>query len=297
MRIIEKEIPYSSRKNRFWSIVPLGDIHLGHPNCHLELLETTIDYIKDNDNCLWIGMGDYGDAIDPKDWRFTFDSIDLRYPTPDLQYRKIRELFKPIADKCIGLLDGNHDLKHWKKHAHNYVDSLAYDLEMPYLTIDSYIRLKFQRKTSKKVKSSTTTINMYAHHGWTSSRTSGGKVNRIEDLAEIFPGLEIYCMGHTHERGSAFPKVQLFVNNSLDILHHEMNFVFTGGFLRGYMDGNASYVEEKAYKPAALGAPIINIELDPGDTSTFSRPKITVNSLHLRKDLFNGAPSLPLEAE
>jgi len=297
MRVIEKILEFKSRRNSIWQLVPLGDIHLGHPNCDLDSVQKTIDYIKKTKNCIWLGMGDYADAIQPKDWRFDFHAIDFDFPTPDLQYREITRLFKPIKHKCIGLLDGNHDLIHWKKHAHNYVDGLAYDLKVPYLSINAYIRLIFRRKKGnlEGKKTSGSVFNIYAHHGWTGARTPGGKVNRIEDLSDIFPGLNLYLMGHVHERGSAFPRVQLFVNRNLTIKHHEMNFVFTGGFLRGYVDGKASYIEEKTYKPAALGAPLIEIKVEPTPAKVFNRPKVTVSALTFEKGLSVEDANLLLE--
>jgi len=275
MRIIKKVIEYSSRKEGVFKLVPFGDLHFGHPNCDVDLIERTRNYILETENCFWIGMGDYCDAISPKDKRFNFHSVNLKYATPDVQYRWVRSLFDPIKDKCIGLLDGNHDLLHWKAHAHNYVDSLAYDLGVPYLTIDAYIRLVFKRKTEDSSRSNS--FNIYAHHGWTASRTSGGKVNRIEDLASIFPGLELYLMGHTHARGETPPKTHLFVNKNLDVVDHEMRFLFTGAFLRAYVDGHASYIEEKTYKPQPLGTSVVEIDVEPEGSS--KPPKIKIYPL------------------
>lgn len=257
MKVIEKEFEISSRKESTWFLIPLGDIHLGHKNCDLDLLQSTIDFIKKTPKAIVLGMGDYCDAISPKDARFSANEIDPEYPTPDVQYKAIENLFRPIKNKIIGLLDGNHDLKHWKEHAHNYVDMLAYNLGVPYLSIDAYIRLKFIRLMNSAEEHNT--FNIYAHHGCTASRTKGAKINKIEDLAKIFPGLDLYLMGHVHERGESPPRTFLYVNRALNIIHREQHFVFTGGYLRGYIDGSSSYIEEKTLEPTALGSPIIKI--------------------------------------
>lgn len=181
MQIAKKVLKFSTRDESDWRLVPLGDDHLGHPNFDLDLHQATIDYIAETPRTIWIGMGDYCDAITAKDRRYDPNSIDPRWPTPDKQYRAIKEMFQPIADKCIGLLDGNHDLRHWKDHQHNYVDNLAYALKVPYLTINAYIRLIFQRESGKTPKRNQ--FNIYAHHGWTNARTMGYKINRIQDLS------------------------------------------------------------------------------------------------------------------
>jgi hypothetical protein len=276
MRVLKKVLEYASRKDGTFYLVPLGDIHFGHPNCDVDLVEGTVDFIGETHNCLWLGMGDYADAISPKDWRFRLDSIDLEYSSPDKQYRWIRELFAPIAEKCIGLLDGNHDLKHWKEHAHNYVDSLAYDLKIPYLTIDSYIRLIFRRRPLNSNATGSQTVNIYAHHGWTGARTPGGRINRILDLANIFPGLDLYLQGHVHQRGEIPPQTQLFVDGNMNLKHQEQNFVFTGSYLKGYVDGSSSYVEEKTLLPAALGSPLIQIDIDKSRDGKYQQPRLKV---------------------
>lgn len=261
MQVIKRIIEFQSREEKTWYLVPLGDIHLGHANCDKDLFQKTIEFIKETPNCLFVGMGDYADAITAKDKRYDPHAIDPEYPTPDLQYRAIEEFLRPIADKCIGLLDGNHDYYHWLKHNHNYVDSLAYNLKVPYLTMDAYIRLVFRRRPNPSGKADSCTFNIYAHHGWTNARTAGYKVLRIHDLAQIFPNLDLYLMGHVHVRGEAPPKVQLYVDKGMNVIHHEERFVFTGGYLRGYMPGAASYIEARGYTPTSLGSPLIKLEV------------------------------------
>jgi len=259
MRIIRKILRFNGKKDE-WHLVALGDIHLGHRNVDFELLNATLRFIEQTPNCLWIGMGDYADAITAKDRRFDLYSVDPNFPTPDKQYRRIRELFEPIKDKCIGLLDGNHDYMHWREHNHNYVDDLAYDLKTNYLSMDAYIRLVFERRSGKRPKKYR--LDFYAHHGWTNARTTGGRINRITDLANIFPGLPLYLMGHVHLLGPAPPRDQLFVDNRLNVVWSRQYFVFTGSYLKGYMPDATSYVEMKTYVPTTLGSPLITIKID-----------------------------------
>jgi len=260
MQVVKKILKFSSRDEATWRLVPFGDNHLGHANFDQDLHQATIDYIADTPRTVWIGMGDYCDAITAKDRRYDPHAIDERWPTPDRQYRAITEMLEPIAHKGIGLLDGNHDLQHCIEHQHNYMDNLAYALGVPYLTINAYVRLVFQRRSGKRPKNNQ--FNLYAHHGWTSSRTSGGRVNRIQDLAKTFPGLPLYLMGHVHVRGEAPPNVNLSVDQRLRVIHREERFVFTGGYLKGYLPGAASYVEEKGYVPTSLGSPVIEVTVN-----------------------------------
>lgn len=225
------------------------------------MVDNAINYIK-RKKCVWVGTGDYGDAIIPTDPRFDFDSIDLNLKTPQEQYAEIERMFSPIADKCLGLLDGNHDILHWKKHEHNYVKELSANLNVPYLTISAYLRFFFQKFNVN--------FDVYVHHGWTSSRTKGGVISRIYDLANIFPWADLYVMGHVHQIGIGDKRASLYVDDELEIRDKLQWFCFAGSFLKGYVKGKTSYVEEKTYRPNVLGSPILTIVPKIGKhTTTF----------------------------
>jgi len=232
-------------------LVPLGDLHWGNKNCDKQMVKNVIKYISSND-CYWLGGGDYSEAIIPDDRRFDFRSVDEEYQTPQLQYKKIEELFKPISNKCLGLLDGNHDIVHWKTHAHNYVEELSSRLEVPYLTIDAYLRFYFEKYRAN--------FNLYTHHGWTGARTKGGKINRIYDLEEIFPLLDAYVMFHIHDLGIVDKKANLYVDSDLEIRDKMSYFIMGGGFLRGYVKDQVSYIEERTYRPSVLGSPVLTVK-------------------------------------
>jgi len=270
LKVVHKTLELNGRSEKEWSIVPIGDIHLGNRNCDLGLLERVIDYVKENEHVLWLGMGDYSDSITCKDKRYDLNSIDDDYATPDVQYRKIESMFRPIKDKCLGLIDGNHDYLQWLEHSHNYVDAMAYNLGVPYMTMDGYVRLSFKRRVNDKLVGMPK-VDIYAHHGWSSARTDGAKVNRIEDLADIFPNLDLYLMGHVHLLGSSPSKFQLAVDEGFHIVQKKEHFVFTGSFLRGYVDGNVSYVERAGYQPTSLGSPIIKVFVGGGHEHNSNR--------------------------
>lgn len=259
MKNISYSLEYESRKDSTWLLVPFGDMHVGHKTFDEDEYYKTIDYIAEHDNCRTILMGDYGECISAKDPRHDYNAIDFELATPDKQFRKVKEDLMPIKDKIICVLHGNHGYNFWKRHNHNYVDNLAYDLGSVYTGISAYIRLKFIRRsgTSRQINN----FDIYAHHGWTSARTSGYKVKVIHDLANIFPMLNLYLMGHTHEKGEVFPQVKLFVDDAMRTRQWVSKFVYSGSYMKGYEDGvMGSYAEMRAYTPLHLGSPVIEIK-------------------------------------
>lgn len=237
-------------KDKWIRLVNLADIHLGHKNCDKRMVQNVIEFIKTH-KCYWVGGGDYGDAIIPTDKRFDFRSLDEELKTPQMQYAQIEKWFKPIAHKCLGLIDGNHDIIHWKKHAHNYVEELADRIGVPYLTVSSYLRLHFTEFNDD--------FNLYAHHGWTGARSSGGRINRFFDLFGVFPMLDLYIMNHVHGLGLVEKKTSLFIGKDGQIHDKISHFLYGGSFLRGYVIDQVSYVEEKTYIPCTLGSPVLEI--------------------------------------
>ena len=242
-------------KGKELTLVNIADVHFGNLNCDVDMVEHVIKYIKDHD-CVWIGGGDYSDAIVPNDKRFDYSTINPKFQTPQLQYREVQNWFKPIANKCLGLLDGNHDIIHWKKNVHNYVWEMCENLSVPYLTIDAYIRLHFEKMN--------TDFNIYEHHGWTGSRTAGSRVMRLADLYNVFPMLNLYIMNHVHALGLVEKKTSLYIGEDHQIHDKISHFLFGGSFLRGYQLNQTSYVEEKTYVPTTLGSPILHITPQSG---------------------------------
>jgi len=112
MHTHEHRVQYGSRKDQF-DIYPLGDIHAGVVHCAEKQIKAKVREISENPFALWIGMGDMADCITPGDRRWD-DSVIA----PWVDRQNIAEscrnwlvkLFEPVKDKCIGILEGNHEL-------------------------------------------------------------------------------------------------------------------------------------------------------------------------------------------
>jgi len=281
MRYIKCDLEYESREDATWTFVGLGDIHRGNAFLDEDLLYRVIDFVEERPRTKVICMGDYGDCINAKDPRHDYNVLDFQYATPDKQYEKVTEDLERIKDKIVVMLDGNHDYGFWRRHNHNFVSRMAYDLGVPYAGVSAYLRFRFVRKTGKT--RSKRVFNIYAHHGWTAARTDSYKVKVIQDLSQIFPMLHLYLMGHVHRLGEALPTVKLWVDNRGHIREWIERYVFTGSYIKGYEKGVGSYVEARAYRPTALGAPIIEVKPNRIDSNVRDKKKppfsIRVNTL------------------
>ena len=264
MEIIDYTIDYNSA-NDVIDIIGLGDIHLGNVGCDKKHLQEIIDYIKGKKNCYWLGMGDMVETINVNDKRFDPKSIDPSYRIADLddlstkQFADICKMLRPIKDKCIGLLTGNHEETSRLHYYRDVTLDLCRELNTQYLSYDAFIRLKFKRNSRP---SGGLIYTIYATHGFGGSRRNGPKVSRLEDLAAAFDA-DIIMVGHEHKKIIAPPitKLRCPHEGALRLESRKQLAIMTGSFLKGYIPGAITYVEKKGYAPADLG--VVKIMIKP----------------------------------
>lgn len=238
-------------------ITAMGDFHLGHLGCDKQKLLTDLKWVARQKNMLVFLMGDYLDNCIPyitKESHHVYYEIDPDLPTFTKGYSYLQWLLAPISEQIIGIHQGNHDLRFIRKTTFNYVEQLAHDLGIPYLAHEALTRLQ--------VASNHKCFDIYSVHGSYGGRRTGGKLNRLEDIAASFEA-DIYLMGHTHDLGG-WRTVRLRLQEKkgeLQLLDDKKVFAFTGTYFRSHVVGSSSYAERRQYRPSKLG--LITIEINP----------------------------------
>jgi len=241
----EFRFPYKSRTTRFRHAV-LGDIHAGNKGTHKELVHRTVKWIKAYADT-WSGGGDYIEAITHDDERrFDWDNLDRSLATPKEQVNWVAEALDPIADKCLGLLRGNHEYEVERRRGYDATDRLAEKLDTEAWGYSAFLRFRFNRGSHR------TKFDVFAHHGKTTARTKGGKINKLRSMDRIFEA-DVYVMSHVHDM-EADIRPFLTIDQKLNIVEKRLLYVLTGGFLRGYVEDVSTYVERGMYAPTTLGA-------------------------------------------
>jgi len=266
MEVIEKVIEYS-RPDKFY-FYPLGDMHLGVVHCDEDLLKQQIEEIRNERNAFWLGMGDYADCIVPSDFRRWEGKIveswmkgheDNIGPT---QLERVNEMLSPIWDKCLGLIEGNHEDN---IRRYNHYDFLAELLkkanekcEVKNAGVSCFVRLNFKRANTNESHD----YIIHARHGEGSARTSGARALAVLRLAQSMVNAHITLMGHLH--GQESPDIpQRLVLQRGKIKAFETIATMTGSWIRAYMQGvPPCYLERWGSPPSTLGCPRIVIEPD-----------------------------------
>jgi len=238
--------------------------------------------VKANKNALWLGMGDYGDLIVPSD----FKRWDGRILAPWMkghednvgvtQCERVDEVLSPIWNKCLGLMEGNHD-DYIRKYTHyDFMTELLKKAnknvaeEIPYGGVSCFVRLLFRRKNSSESHE----YIIHARHGEGSARTSGARALAVLRLSQTFINAHITLMGHLH--GQESPDIpQRIVLRAGKIKSFETIATMTGAWLKAYMqDVPPCYLERWGCPPSTLGCPKIIIEPSK-DKMTLIKDRIT----------------------
>ena len=261
MNVVADTIPI--KRDKPVTIVPLGDLHVGHTGFEKERFLDIVNWIEEHE-VYTILMGDMVDAISKADKRYETNSIaeEFKPHIDNIHYKQTDTVIKylePIKDRILGSVPGNHE--HTTKKAYSYDSNaiLCEQLGVPALTDPGYIKLNL-----KRTRTSTFAVNIFVTHGVGvgGGRKPGAKVNNIVDFANGFDA-DIYLAGHSHNL-FAIQNEYVRLNNAQKLVTSRRTFCNTGTFLNAYPlnDNTDSWASRQVFMPQKLGVVRIDIELE-----------------------------------
>lgn len=262
MNVVEVVIPYKISDGLF-SLFTGGDEHLAIKHCAEDAIGSYVKRIKATPFSRWVGMGDKGEYITPSDPRWDYDAVASWVDKGDIGYsieKRYCKIYEPVADKCIGLLWGNHEytmLAHNNDRVHKHIcDRLG----VRDLGFSCMIKLIFRRARSNESHS----FMVFITHGAGSARTKGGKLNRLQALMNDFEA-DIYAVGHMHEIITD-DRPYLALDSTNTIKEKKKVGAVTGCYFQTYkQDTPASYGERKNYSPTSIGSVVFTINPSTGE--------------------------------
>ena len=240
------------------NLVPFGDIHRDSPSVCEDAWQKFLvraKFLAKQGNTLFLGMGDYLDSYSTSERMIMYGSPlheSSRKNHQNHSQKKVEALARELEfmrGKLIGFLGGNH----FPVLAGGISGDqhLAAMLETDYLGACCAIRITFALGGNNHRAS----FDIFAHHGKGGGTTAGGRLNAVEKLQQICDG-DIYLMGDNHARGClpAGEKLRLCDKGGKLFVKAKPTWIGrTGSFLRGYVEGEPSYVCDAALPPANLG--------------------------------------------
>jgi len=252
MTVIRREWFDVSRTDT-WRLFPLGDVHLGNAACDERLFKAVVQRIADDDQALWIGLGDYADFINRRDPRFTVDSLADWVTIRDLgdlacaQRERFLDIVQPIAHKCLALVEGNHEraiYRHYERHIFGEIVAGIKDaggfgadhrLSLGYT---GWLILAYHRSEKRE---GTGRICVNLHHGFVGGRLAGAKALNMQRWLWNHDA-DLVIFGHSHNTMSQIEAVEK-VRGSQVAFDHRIG-IFCGTFMNG-----AQYAQERGYMP------------------------------------------------
>lgn len=238
---------------------PIGDVHMGNPYQDTLYLKALIRDIKDTPNMYWIGCGDYleSNLKRQKHAGVYFDTL-----TPKEQVDEFVTLFDPIADKCLGLIGGNHDHRVLHDTSFDPARMVAKELglEDKYVDDGLVIRLQFGtrslrggRRTSKG--NGACWYTFYVTHGSTGSALISGKALSLQRAGDVCLA-DVVIGAHVHTevafRDIFYTPTQWDKN---ECSYRERWYVNTGSLVK-----MGAYARTARYRPTAVGVPRIALD-------------------------------------
>lgn len=224
-----------------------GDEHIGDKNCDLDYLKKRVQDCKDDPNGVAILLGDICN-IALKD-SVSFDSYGDTI-SPMTQLNNAIDIFRPIADKILLLVDGNHEERITKTTSLEAGQLIANELCCNYARSSAVIFIRFGEE---KIHHRPMCYSIYCRHGNGGGSKVGGKMNKLESNAAIIDS-DVYIQGHTHTPAvfqEDFYRTS-FQNSSVNKITH--TFVNIGSSLN-----YGGYGEKFGFVPGTKRHPIITL--------------------------------------
>lgn len=243
-------------------IIPIGDVHMGALACDENLLRQTIKRIEENNNFYWIGMGDYCEFIpvgdrkrfDPKSlakWISVSDLGDISAKQRD----RFLDAVSPIANKCLGLVEGNHERTVKKYYERDIFSEILCEIKKKgkfdsdeKLSLGGYgwIQLAFYRNKDGKRRNGNL-IKINAHHGFVGGKLAGAKALNMQRWLWTHDA-DIVLFGHSHNNGVQSEAV-MYTDRNCNIKEKIRKGAYCGTFLKRGIEGANTYSEIGGYFP------------------------------------------------
>jgi hypothetical protein len=249
-----------------YTIIPIGDIHIGAAGCDETLLAETVKYIRAKKNSYWIGMGDYLDCINMSDPRFDVKTLAPWIKMVNLadlveaQLDRFMKIIEPIADRCLCLLTGNHEdtiLKYYERDIYREIVSRVkikaghppdYQLGLDYY---GWLILQFYSQDHTGDGSRATRLVFNLHHGFGGGKLKGAKALQMERWIYTHDA-DVTIFGHTHN-ADAYRAAVEYVDQGGSVQQQERRGVYSGTYLSNNNGGSTTYAERRGFLPLPIG--------------------------------------------
>jgi predicted phosphodiesterase len=173
------------------NIYPMCEPHIGSPNFSEELFKKWIEQVKNDDNGYVVIAGDLFDNALKNSKSNSYEAKKSPQEALDWAVEELR----PIKDKILGIVSGNHEDRSVKDADMNQLYMLAriLGIENVYRPNMAFLKVNLGSKRKDRQVSYT----MVLAHGQSRGKT--------EKFSYVIDGMDVLVTGHIHSPMSMFP--------------------------------------------------------------------------------------------
>ena len=265
----EAEIPVITLKPKkgctYGEIIFMGDFHIGSGHFSERQYLEYVKWIKEHPNVKVVLMGDYVEMASLS--RYGASEKQLAA----IQLLEVTRLLKPIKNRIIVFLEGNHEERFWKatKGAESLTEIIASKLGisplMPGPERGQLFVVHIKHKNFEQF------YPVYAIHGYTTAT-----IRKETQLKKIFENLRASLIAHAHihqiyKDHKTYYSVRK-VGKRFVLTCHEQHWLTTGCFVK-----NLGYAEKRSLPVTKIGAPIVRFYWDKEAIEIIDDPRVTYN--------------------
>ena len=246
--------------------IPIGDFHVGdraglggssEEGIHAtRKFRDMVKWIKDTPEAYTFLMGDLFDAV-------TKASLGNVYEQEyNLKTAKnfLTEELKPIKDKILGCIDGNHEERIEKAVGDSPVNELSHRLDIEYFPnwcAYFFLSVGESRGNKRMDKRRPIIYSAFLHHMIGGGRTQGGKLNRLSAL-KYMALADLYLGAHVHTKATFKEKYIYPDMHNKRLIEMQQCYAATGSYM-----GYASYSLKGQYTKPATGSTRVRLNGEP----------------------------------
>jgi predicted phosphodiesterase len=230
-------------------IMPINDLHVGERSCDKEKFRELVRYITKTPNVYTVLVGDLiNNAI--------ISSVSNSYEeemTPSEAKKWLREELRPIKNKILAVVSGNHEYRSAKATDTHLIEDICdyLDITTLYRPNEAFVKIVFGQTDYNGMSQ---VYGIYLTHGAGGGKKPGSAVNRIEELS-MSVSADVYICGHFHRKIGMKHEFRHVDLTHERITERERLFVIASHWASSF----GGYASQKMLQPQAKGSSQITL--------------------------------------
>lgn len=226
-----------------WPIVKLApwyDVHHGHKIHAASMFKRHVKWFLSDPHTLGWNGGDFFENViegSPGQW----SQVEI----PDEQFKHSAEILRPLRDKLLFAIPGNHEARTFRRAGIDIARLLAEKVGIEYFDDYCFCTIKWREMK----------FRICAHHGTGAAATPGGQRNSArKDMPWV--GADLYWTGHLHQP-IADVVYRADYDQSTDRMVSRTSIVIISPSYLRYFGG---YSASKRLSPGTLGLTVAELQ-------------------------------------